>query len=54
VGNLIEDREGKLFGYEFKWKASKVKRPSAWTNAYPEANFEVISNENYNEFLNLY
>ncbi|MCB0540924.1 MAG: ATP-binding protein [Bacteroidetes bacterium] len=48
----LEEREGKLFGYEFKW--SPKKRPSApkvWTEAYPESEFEVISHENYLDWV---
>lgn len=47
----VEEREGTLFGYEFKWKESKVKVPSQWKNAYPEASFEVINKDNFNEWL---
>lgn len=35
----VEERDGSLFGYEFKWKESKVKIPSQWKNAYPDASF---------------
>jgi len=48
----IEDRDGKLFAYEFKWKESKkVKAPSAFTNAYHNASFECIDRENYLDFI---
>lgn len=47
----VEEREGSLFGYEFKWKESKVKIPSQWKNAYPEASFEVINKDNFNDWL---
>jgi hypothetical protein len=47
----VEEREGKLFGYEFKWAKSNVKPPSAWAQAYPDASFEVISMENYQTWL---
>lgn len=44
----VEDRGGKLFGYEFKWSESKTpKVPSAWNNAYPGATFAVINPGNY-------
>lgn len=47
----VEEREGKLFGYEFKWKDMKVKTPSQWINAYPEATFEVVNSNNFKEWL---
>ena len=47
----VEERAGTLFGYEFKWKESKVKIPSQWENTYPDASFEVINTDNFNEWL---
>ena len=49
--DLIEERDGNLFAYEFKWNKSKTKIPKAFTNAYPEALFKVISKDNFLEFL---
>lgn len=48
----IEDRGGKLFAYEMKWNSiKKVKAPSSWINAYPDATFEVINPENYLDWI---
>jgi predicted AAA+ superfamily ATPase len=47
----VEERDGSLFGYEFKWKEDKVKIPSQWKNAYPGASFELINVNNFNEWL---
>ena len=47
----VEERNGKLFGYEFKWKEIKVKTPTQWKNAYPDASFEVINSNNFAEWL---
>lgn len=49
--DLIEEREGQLFAYEFKWKEKKVKIPSAWRKAYPNADFNIITRENYYEWI---
>ncbi len=49
--DLIEERDGKLFGYEFKWGDKKIKAPKEWLEAYPESSFEIISRENYLEFI---
>jgi len=50
--DLVEDREGKLFGYEFTWSSRKKKKiPSEWHKAYPKASFEVIDPDNYLEFI---
>ena len=51
--DYIEEREGKLFAYEIKWnEKKKVKIPNAFNNAYPDANFEVVSPSNYESFIN--
>ena len=47
----VEEREGRLFGYEFKWKSKSRKASSAWTDSYPEAALEIINQENYLEFV---
>ena len=49
--DLVEDREGKLFAYEFKWSPRKAKVPKAWADAYPGSEFQVISKENFLKFL---
>ena len=49
--DLVEDRDGKLYAYEFKWKPRNVKAPKAWADAYPDSEFQVISKENFLEFL---
>lgn len=49
--DLVEERDGNLHGYEFKWSAKKVKAPTSWLNTYENASFEVISKENYLEFI---
>ena len=46
----IEEREGKLFGYEFKWKGS-IKAPKLWLETYPDSSFECINKENYVKFI---
>ncbi|MBN1663406.1 MAG: ATP-binding protein [Deltaproteobacteria bacterium] len=47
----VEERDGRLFGYEFKWKSKSHKAPSAWTDHYPDAALAMIDNENYLEFV---
>ena len=49
--DLVEERDGALFAYEFKWKNEKVKKPRAWSKAYPISSFEVISQDNYLQWL---
>lgn len=49
--DLVEEREGKFFGFEFKWGSKKVNAPSEWLKTYPNAVFEVINKENYLSFI---
>lgn len=47
----IEERDGKLFGYEIKWGNKKVKSPAEWLRTYEGSEFGVINQENYLEFI---
>lgn len=49
--DFIEEREGKLFGYEFKWGAKISKPPKLWLESYPQSTWEVINKDNYLEFI---
>jgi len=49
--DLIEEREGTLFGYEFKWSDKPLKSPLEWRKAYPDSHFELIHPENYFPFV---
>jgi len=50
--DLIEESGGKLRGYEFKWNPHrKIKPPKEWLKTYENAEFEVVSHKNYQEFV---
>jgi predicted AAA+ superfamily ATPase len=50
--DYLEEYDGKLYAYEFKWNFNrKTKIPVTFAKAYPEAQFEVISRENYLDFI---
>jgi predicted AAA+ superfamily ATPase len=50
--DLIEERDGKLHGYEMKWSISKnITSPSQWSEGYSNSSFEIISPENYQKFI---
>lgn len=49
--DFVEERDGKIFGYEFKWGASDVKAPPLWQKTYPDASFECINQNNYFTFI---
>ncbi len=49
--NWVEEREGSLFAYEFKWTKAHAKVPPQWEKAYPDSSFEVINQDNYLDWL---
>jgi predicted AAA+ superfamily ATPase len=49
--DLIEEREGKLFAFEFKWKDRKIKVPKDWAENYPNSEFNIIDKQNYFPFI---
>jgi uncharacterized protein len=49
--DLIEERDGKFFAYEFKWKKDRVKEPKEFLANYANSEFQVINKDNYGKFL---
>ena len=50
--DYIEERGGKMWAYEFKFKPDKRTNLSkTFINAYPQNEFQIINTENYSEFL---
>ena len=50
--DLIEEEDGELRAYEFKWNGKeKTKVPAKFLEAYPDAVFSVISPDNADEIL---
>lgn len=49
--DLVEERDGRLYGFEFKWKEKSVKAPAKWLGTYENATFEVIHKNNFLSFL---
>ncbi len=50
--DYIEEREGKLFAFEFKWSPkAKYRFPKIFLENYPENEFAIVNTENYYGFL---
>jgi len=50
--DLVEEREGKLYGYEFKWSPNKeTTAPKLWKETYSNAEFMTINQKNYMNFI---
>ena len=48
--DLIEERNGKLYAFEFKF-GKKSKEPKQWRSAYPDSEFNVITPDNFLEYI---
>ena len=50
--DLIEDRQGELSAFEFKWNAKqKVHFPQTFTDNYPNTQTHSVSPDNVEAFL---
>lgn len=50
--DLIEEREGRLIGFETKWSVKKgTQPPNLWVDTYPNAEYQVVTPENYLNFI---
>lgn len=48
--DYLEERDGKLFGYEMKWTGA-ARVPRSFIAAYPDSEFQVINRDNYLDIL---
>ena len=49
--DYLEDANGQLDAYEFKWQDKKTKVPTAFSKGYPDAMFSVIHTGNFEPFV---
>ena len=49
--DIVEERDGKLAGYEIKWKKDKTKPPKDWLATYKNAEYKVINQDNYLDYV---
>lgn len=49
--DFIEERDGKLFAYEFKLNREHSKAPSIFLETYKNSQYQTINRENYYKFL---
>jgi len=50
--DFVEERDGKLHGYEVKWSNDSHPRPPQdWVANYPEATYQVVNRNNYLKFI---
>lgn len=51
--DYIEETEGMLNAFEFKWKEQKINFPNSFRNAYPNHTTTVVNRDNFEEFMEL-
>jgi uncharacterized protein len=49
--DLIEEFNGIISAFEFKWNSKKVKAPSRFVENYPHTDFNVINKKNFWDFI---
>jgi hypothetical protein len=49
--DYIEEVNGTLAGYEFKWKKEHFSLPKEFVRGYPGVKVEIVNRENYLEFV---
>ncbi len=49
--DYVEEYEGSLTAFEFKFGSKMVQAPSSWKETYPEAKFQTINKENWLQFI---
>jgi len=49
--DLIEEKDGNLSGFDFKYSSTKQTIPKAWKENYPESSWQIIHRENYLDFI---
>jgi hypothetical protein len=49
--DYVEEANGELTGFEFKYSRKSAKAPASWMTTYPGAEFSTINQDNYLPFL---
>lgn len=49
--DYLEESDGEIKGFEFKYSAKKTRKARAWEEAFPESSYQYIHQENYFPFL---
>jgi uncharacterized protein len=49
--DCIEERDGSLYAYEFKYGTRQPALPKSFKDAYPSAEYRVVGRDNYMDFI---
>lgn len=51
--DYVEEKDGEINGFEFKWRAKNLNPPKSWMDTYPHASYQVIDRLSYQQFLSV-
>ena len=49
--DYLEEEQGRLQGFEFKWNKKTFRKPRAFLDAYPGSTVELINKDNFSKFI---
>lgn len=49
--DLIEERGGRLYGYEFKWSQGKARGSQVFLSTYKNSHFKLVDRDNYLDLI---
>jgi len=49
--DFIEEKGGKLAGFEFKWRDGKARVPKIFLETYPESSVDIVHADNFQTFV---
>ena len=49
--DYIEEKDGAILGYEFKWNKKKSRAGHAWKTDYPQALYSIVNQDNFLKFV---
>ena len=49
--DLIEEQDGLISAFEFKWGGKNQKFPKPFVEAYPDTEYQIVSPDNYSDFV---
>lgn len=49
--DFVEEKDGLVTGYEFKWQSKSSSAAKAWMDKYGQESWKVIDKENFGEFV---
>jgi hypothetical protein len=49
--DYLEESEGKLSAFEFKWRTGKFRVPKIFLKAYPGSQVKIVNTDNFKDFV---